>query len=589
MIFSTRRWIPVALCAVVLTAMFVLQVGTARQESQTIDEAVHLSAGLSYWRTGDFRLNPEHPPLIKMLAAVPLLFTQVVLPTNDATWRTWDQYAFGEVFLYQNILPPQTILLLGRLPIMLLSVLLGIWIFRASRDMFGDWGGVLSVTLYALEPGFIAHGHYITTDLGFTAFAFLAVVRLAKLLDQPTRKNWWWFGLALFIAGLSKFSALAWLGAILITMILLKFREPRHSVLQFKWLLKKILILLPFLALITWAIYGFDIRRRADDPRVTLLYAQRADYLANRPRPTSWAEKFAFDLGDHSSRLGKLVDSTADWPIPGYAFFRGAITVVGHSIGGQGSYLLGQFGEKGWWYYFPVAFITKTSPPVLVTFFALFSLVTTYLIRQRRIKKSWREIYTVVDRRWFILTAVPTIFFATSLLSHLNLGWRHIMPVYPFLFVLAGALTSPKIFPQKTLRIIVPLMLGLGMLIVQAKTYPNEIGYFNVFAGGSENGRNILLDSNLDWGQDLPKLASYMNQNNLSSIPFAYFGKADIPTFISTTPLPTDDDIAAGQIVHGPVAISIGRLHSPKNEFTWLRRLTPTARIGSSIYFYRLP
>jgi len=580
--------IPIMLCVILLTGMFVLQVSTAIQESQTIDEAVHLSAGLSYWQTGDFRLNPEHPPLIKMLAAIPLLFTQVTAPTNSILWQTWDQYPFGDLFLYHNALPPQTILFLGRLPIMLLSVLLGIWIFRMSREMFGDWGGVLSVGLYALEPGFIAHGHYVTTDLGFTAFAFLTLVRLTKLLDSPTRKNWVWFGVAMFVTGLSKYSAMAWLGAIIITLILLKFREPLHPALQFKKVFKKFLIVLPFIIIVTWAIYGFDIRRRADDPRVALLYSQRADYLATRPAPTSVLEKFAFDLGDRNSRLGKIVDRTASIPIPGYAFFRGFFTVIGHSIGGQGSYLLGQFGDKGWWYYFPIAYFSKTSTPTLIAFFAVVGIGIATIFHQYQQKKSWRRMFLDADRRWLVFTLIPTIFFLTSMTSHLNLGWRHIMPIYPYIFVLAGSLTARQIFPHYN-AIIIALVGIVSMIIVQVKTFPNEIGYFNSFAGGSKNGSNILMDSNLDWGQDLLKLTSFMKKNNLNSIPFIGYGYYDINAYLKADYVPNNADIANGLIPHGFIAIGVGLLISSDTSHNWLLTYEPYERLGSGIYVYLFP
>lgn len=585
------RHIPTILFAVVLIAMFALQVGTARQESQTIDEGVHLSAGLSYLRTGDFRLNPEHPPLIKMLAAIPLLFTNVTLPTNNITWQTWDQYQFGKVFLYQNTLAPQTILFLGRLPIMLLSILLGWWIFRASREMFGLWGGLLSVTLYALEPGFIAHGHYVTTDLGFTAFSFFSVIRLVKLLDQPTKKNALWYGLALFIAGLSKFSAIAWLGVLLITLLLLKLRERHHPVLQFRNVARIILIALPIVAIITWAIYGFDIRRRADDPRVTLLFAQRQDYLATHDVSNdSPLVRFVMErVGDRTNGIGAWLDRSQYWPTPGYAFFRGAITVVGHSIGGQEAYLLGKFSDTGWWYYFPVAFLTKTSTPTLLAFFSLVFVVGTYIFQRRRTSVSWRNIYIQSDRRWFIFIAVPTLFFLGSMMSHLNLGWRHIMPVYPYLFVLAGALTTTKVFPNPKLRFMVPLCLGLGMVVVQFMTYPNEIGYFNSFAGGSNNGQHILIDSNLDWGQDLPKLAAFMTQNNLATIPFAGYGFFELSSYLQATPLPTDSEVAVGNMPHDFVAISVGALVSRNPQYTWLNNYKPYQRLGSGIFIYRLP
>lgn len=585
------RHLPVVWCVVVLTAMFSIQFGTARQESQTMDEAVHLSAGFSYLKTRDFRLNPEHPPLIKLIAALPLLFTHATLPTNDSSWWRWDQYLFGDVFLYQNTLAPQTLLLLGRLPIMLLSVLLGVWIFRASRELFGPWGGALSVTLYALDPGFIAHGHYITTDLGFTAFAFLTVVRLVKLLDAPNRRNAIWFGLALLLAGLSKFSGLAFVLAIIITLGLFKLREHHHPALRFRRMMKAVLIALPFAAIVIWTIYGFDVRRRADDPRIAQLYAQRADYLTKHdPSTLSPLLRFVlFTVGNANQQNGSWLERTSHLPIPGYAFFRGLITVVGHSVGGQQSYLLGEYRDLGWWYYFPIAFLTKTPLPTLAAGSAIVVIVMVAAIRRRRAGATLRELARLGSRPWLLFLTVPSIFFLISMSSHLNLGWRHIMPVYPFLFVLAGVLTTPAVFPDGRWRRSVPLTLGLAMVFIQVRTYPNEIGYFNALAGGSWNGPDVLLDSNLDWGQDVFKLGPFLRQHQLESIPFLGYGRVPAERYAKVTHLPTTAEVAAAGSVHGFVAISVGQLMRKDGEYGWLRPLKPYAILGSGIYVYHLP
>lgn len=571
--------------------MFLLQVATARQESQTVDEGVHLSAGLSYWRTRDFRLNPEHPPLIKLIAAVPLIFSRAELPTDDPSWSTWNQYLFGDAFLYRNTLDPQTLLFLGRLPIMVLSVLLGWLIFATSRKLFGPWGGALSVVLYAFDPGFIAHGHYVTTDLGFTLFAFLAVVRLVTLLDHPGRRNAVLFGLAFVAAGLSKFSSLAFLVCVLVVFAFFRLRRPSPPSLGWRRVVRSTLIALPFAVVLVWAVYGFDVRRRADDPRIAQLYAQRTDYLSKHdPATLSPLYRFIlFTVGDTNAESGSWLERTSQWPIPGYAFFRGLITVVGHSIGGQEAYLLGEYRDTGWWYFFPVAFLTKTPLPTLFGAFGVLTIVCVALHRRWRSHRSWRDLLGTGSTEWFFFIGVPLVFFVISMMSHLNLGWRHIMPIYPFLFVLIGALAAPRVVPWPRLRRFVPLGMGVGMVLIQVMTYPNEIGYFNAAAGGSRNGPNILLDSSLDWGQDVAKLGPYLRRNGLASIPFLGYGRVPAERYFTPTHLPTSAEVRAGTTVHGYVAIGVGQLMRQDGEYDWLRAYTPIDVLGSGVYVYRLP
>lgn len=579
------------MAALLLGVILALQIGTAWQESQTIDEAVHLSAGLSYLTTGDFRLNPEHPPLIKELAALPLLFTTTKFPVNDVTWSQWAQYPLGSIFLYHNSLSAQTILFLGRLPIMFLTILLGWLIYRTSRKLFGDWGGVFSIALFALDPGFIAHGSLVTTDLGFALFSFWSVLRFKELLDHPTRTNALLLAAMLWITAMSKFSFIAFAAVLVIVALLFKIREHRHPALQIKRWLKYGLIALPIVALLTWSFYGFDIRRRIDDPRVKELYEQRVDYLQKNDVTTGSAlVRFVMThVGDKSTAVGAWIDRSSTISVPGYAFFRGAIAVIGHSIGGQQSFFRGEFRNTGWWYYFPAAILVKTPLPTLVSFLLVIIVAGVRLVRSRRSGLTWRELYTSSDRTWFLFLAVPIVFLGISMTSHLNLGWRHIMPIYPYFFVLSGSLVSPSVLRQKALRIALPLLVVSGLVMVQIQTFPNELGYFNSIAGGSANSHIWLLDSNLDWGQDLPKLAAFMKQNQITTMPFAYYGWAKVSYFTTTTALPTTDQINAGTTVHGYVAISLGQLYRPEQPYSWLLQYTPIATLGSSIAVYNLP
>lgn len=578
-------------CLLVLSIMLSIEVSTAVQESQTYDEGVHLAAGLSYWRTGDFRLNPEHPPLVKLLASVPLLFTRASLPTGDSSWSRVDEWAFSDIFLYENSLSPQTMLMLGRLPIMILSLFLGWWIFKASREMFGTLGGSLSVTLYAFDPSIIAHGRYITTDLAFTALSFLSIYRLGKLLQHPSRANALYFGSVFVAATLTKFSMIAFAAATIGGLVLLKLHAPSHPFLRPKKVLKWVGIALPVSLMVIWACYGFDFRRPNDDPRIAQLYEQRQQLVeSTNTKSLPPVERLVVNgLGNPATRIGSVVERLKSYRYPLYTFFRGATAVLGHAAGGHTTYLLGSVSTKGWWYYFPVAFFTKTPLPTLIAFVGILALVTALAVRLRKRAGSIRSAFRSLDARWILYTSVPTFFFVISLFSHLNLGWRHLMPVYPFLFVLAGSLVALRSSRLRLLSTAVALLLMVNIALIQFGTYPNEIGYFNSLVGGSRNGPRILLDSNLDWGQDLPKLSDFVRKHQIQALPFAYYGRARVSAYMTeAVALPTFDEVQEQGEPHGYVAISVSELIRQDGAYRWLWKFHPETVLGSGIYVYKL-
>lgn len=573
-----------------LAIMGGIEVRTAWLESPTIDEAVHLSSGYSYWLTGDFRMNPEHPPLMKLLSAVPLLFTSAELPLDHPSWAGWNQWEFGDQFLFQNQVPVTTLLLLGRLPTIALSLVLGWWIFSVSRSLFGPWAGVFSLTLYATDPNIIAHSRFITTDLGFTALAFASIHRLVLLLQRPNRNNAIFFGFALFGAGMMKFSGIAWVVIILLLISLVKLIWPFSSALRWRIVWRWIAWFLPLSVMVLWGLYGFDIRRPADDPRIHQLYQQREELLrVTDPASLPPLERFAVErLGDRTVTIGSWLERAAQYPIPAYGFLRGFFAVIGHSIGGQEAYLFGQYQSHGWWYYFPVAFLVKTPLPTLV---AVLAIVLIGLARLRLMKRrfgSWLNALQRTSLPVFIFAFVPVAFLAISTSSNLNLGWRHIMPIYPFLFVLAGFLTRVPA-PRRFVGLRPALLLGLAAVLIQIGTYPNELGYFNATIGGHHRGPRILLDSNLDWGQDLPKLQREVERRDIQRLPFAFYGRADVQAYVpAAVSLPTSDDVRRHGRPVGLVAISVGQLYRQDRLFDWLWSEIPQTIVGSSIYLYQL-
>ena len=188
--------------------MFFMEFTSVLQENQTIDEGSHLSSGYTYITTGDFRLNPEHPPLIKELSALPLLLLPIESPLNHPSWDEQNQWEFGRQFLYNNTVDADLILLLGRLPIMLLSLLLGVFIYKWTSKLWGRETGLIALLLYVFEPNILAHSRYVTTDLAATLFFFLTMYFLDKYFGTFSRKNLLQFVVIFAIAQFVKFSAI---------------------------------------------------------------------------------------------------------------------------------------------------------------------------------------------------------------------------------------------------------------------------------------------------------------------------------------------------------------------------------------------
>lgn len=592
MIYQLRNRLPVLIVIVFLLCMFIVEVSTAARESQIIDEAVHIASGASYWLTGDYRMNPEHPPLIKLIATLPLAIARVSTFTDNVAWIHWNEWEYGDYFLYHNIFSVQTLLMLCRIPIMLLSIALGWLIFKASSELFGQWGGVVSVAFYSFDPNIIAHSRYVTTDLGFTVFAFLSIYCLAKVLQHPSVRNGVWFIVSFFAMSMAKFSSLPFTLIIILLIVLIKIVHRDHAALQWRTIRRWLAISVPLLLLSTWMLYGFDIRAPSNDPRIRQLYSQREEYLsAHDPQTLPPLERFVMTtMGDRGQDLGQWLERSSSIRIPGYAFFRGFFTVIGHNIGGQESYLLGHVSERGWWYYFPVAFITKTPFPTLIAILGMFLVCCAGSITAIR-KRTWLRTVRALPFSVVLYVLTPVLFFGISMGSHLNLGWRHIMPIYPFMFVLIGSLVKLPGIEHFKFGTIIPVVLACNLAAIQFVTYPNEIGYFNNLIGRSTNGPHYLLDSNLDWGQDLPKLVEYVRANNINRLPFAYYGRATVSYYLpQAVALPTTADVQnnPASFPHGTVAISIGELLRKDKAYSWLWQFTPHTVVGSSIYIYSI-
>ncbi|MBI2984471.1 MAG: glycosyltransferase family 39 protein [Candidatus Kerfeldbacteria bacterium] len=551
----------------------------AWQDSQTTDEAVHLAAGVSYWRTGDWRLNPEHPPLTKLLAAIPLLaLRQLHLPLDRPAWSERNQWLFGAAMVYGSIagpFGPRLIMWLGRWPMIVLWGAIGLLIYSWSRQRWGPTGGLVSLTFFAFDPNWLGHGHLVTNDVAAAGFFFASVWALDRLARTPTWSRVLILTVLFAAAQLSKFSNLIlW---IIIPLVGAVIASRGHSLFRWRWWWRMMVSLALITPVLIWTTYGFEIERIDQDPRINQLWQERqwlleSGQIAEQRSIVQQLVRWT----DPNSASGQWVTSVLQHSIPAYSYWRGVFSTMTHNYAGHAAYLFGQFSLLGWWYYFPVALAVKTP---LVTVVLL--LVAGWLGWER-----WRR-----HRRWpddvWLLGLPPLLYFLWSLTSHINIGLRHIFPVYPFLWLWLGSLAAQPWPRWPGLRHWV-IGLGLSLSVMTAfRAGSNTIGYFNALVGGTAGGHRVLLDSNLDWNQDLWRLRSFLNRQRFPEVHIVLFGSVPLEKiFPGAKPVLTDDDVGRGRRPSGVVTISAGQLYNVNGPFKWLRSKSPQWRIGSSILVY---
>ena len=476
-----------------------LTVGSFTRKSATWDEPFPVTGGYAALKFGDYRWSADHPPLLKMWCALPLLATPDVkfdlatsAVTNNVDWMFFRQMQGAAQFLYQQN-DAERILYRARFMNALLGVLLGVLVFCWARELFGFWPATATLVLYCFEPNILAHAGLATTDFGIACFLFGAVYFLWRTTRQFT--TWNVVGLSAFVAlaAVSKFSAIL-LGPILGVLLLCR-----------AWKKLPLLLLLAVVAYAAiWTAYSFRYP-------VSARYGERLRLQD---------EKYIRDRVPTMTKVMSWVDDHRLLPnacTEGFLFNQAQMQQ-------RSAFLAGHYSIKGWWFFFPAAFLIKTPIPLLLL------CVTGLVLCVRRYKN-------LVSDGLFLLLP-PALFLGAAMAARINIGLRHILPVYPFVILLAGMAVAQA--QSRFRRIAVCALLAVAAteaLLV----FPDYLAYFNSFVGGSCNGYKYLVDSNLDWGQDLKGLKPWLDRHNTNAEPvhLSYFGTAQ-PSYyrIQATRLP---------------------------------------------------
>ncbi|HLA78506.1 MAG TPA: glycosyltransferase family 39 protein [Vicinamibacteria bacterium] len=514
-----KAWRPSRTVApLLLAACAVLALDAARGDSITTDEPVHLVAGESVWRTADFRLSPDHPPLGRLWAALPLRFLSHQWPPPEApAWQRGDFWEMGWLWL-SELNDGDRLILPARTMIVALLLILCLLVQSTAKSLFGGRAALLALAMAALDPTLLAHGHYVTTDLAMALLALTSLVTWARMLDRPTPGRIMAAASSLAGAALIKFSWIALIPALgaMVALAILR-SDPGTRRRQALRLSAILLGLATWLVLGIWAGYGFRYSAFCERDRTTALMTAAPDFGA--ALPTSMAEAWETVLHDPSTAKprGDAVSAGLGWArehrlLP-EAYLFGMAAARKQSLY-RSAYLMGRHSVTGWPWYFPVAFLIKT-PLVTILLF----LAGLLAIAQRRVPLG--EPLLAAGLLVFGLT-----YGAAALVSHLNIGQRHLLPLYPIVFLVASAAASW--WPTRLGKILLGAA-ACWLTGTAAWTHPHQLAYFNELVGGARNGHLYLTDSNLDWGQDLKRLAEYGRRHPEKTLFLARSGEAPMP------------------------------------------------------------
>jgi len=560
----------------VFSVIFIgLAVNSYMRESATVDEPHHLTAGYAALTLRDYRVDVEHPPVVRMWAALPLLFKPgVTFDTEDPLWRGGDFPRFSREFLYRQS-DADSVLGCGRFMIVLLGVFLGWLVFFWAREMFGFWPAVIGLGLYATEPNILAHAGLVTTDFGITLFFFGTIYFLWRTSRRLSPGNVAGLVACCSLAVVAKFSGLLLAPVVVILLVIRvcrgdpwgsdfgRTREYPGRSLKLCGIVALLILLLAEGSFFTiWAGMGF---------RYLAAPAQLGSNSIILTKPT---------LIKAAPRLSAAINWIDQRHLLPNAYTQGFL--FGQvKAQDRPSFLMGRFSPTGWWYYFPLAFLFKTSITVLILFGIALVLCAV----------NWK---TLLDNEaWYLIPIA--VYLGVAMRSSINIGLRHILPIYPFVILACGkpisALQS-RVSPRWLLLLLVPAALEL------ATVYPHCLAFFNQACGGPRHGLMLLADSNVDWGQDLKGLKQWMDKAHVQHINLSYWGNA-LPQYyhIPYTCLPKSSDFlstpghAGEPRWPGYVAVSAFQFRDAGREdiralYDPLLQREPAAVIGYSIYVY---
>jgi len=596
--------------ALLLGAMFALALTSLRDEAPTFDEQGFLVRGLAYLRGeangGSRAIRVGHPLGLNALNAALLVDDPaVLLPSEELAKGETDFHHPAGLFLWEIGNDVGRTMFLARAPTIWLGLLLAAIAGRWAGQMAAGWGvgrraagaaGLTALALVALDPNVLAHMRLVTTDLGLAAGAALAGYTLWRFLRRPSLASTVVAGVGLGLLQNTKFTAL---------------------------------LFLPLFGLIiVLALWGW---RRAIDRRLVLFvfFVYPAVGVL-----TLWAAN-GFQVGPLREPL-PLLGTLGGVTVPLSHHLDQLLDIGGRLQVGTPAFLLGRYSDSGWWWYFAVAFALKTPLPTLILLLFSFLRIAKMVIpKLQRGRPASEEADSAVvtqlapsasedaDSALTVRHSPPRAFdlaallipaggyFAIALTTDINLGYRHLLPVLPFLYVLIGVVVAhavEKVVGRAETRLALigraaPALLLLWLAAATVWIHPHFLSYFNFIAGGPDNGWRALVDSNIDWGQDLSRLKTWLDENGVERVWLSYFGEARPEYYgiaydgLDSFPPRLMNPAARPFYPHDPApgwyAISATTLQgvhfADHDQFRFFREREADDKVGYSIFLYNVP
>lgn len=593
----------------------------AWNQSITIDESAHLAAGLSNLQLNRFELYAVNPPLVKMVAALPVLKMHAVTNWSSAgsVYGSRNEFLFGNSFVEQNSSRSPSLYRAARLACLPFGIL-GLWMcYRWGCDLHGERGGLLAAVSWAFSPLILGHGSLITPDVPAAATGMLAIYRFRMWLNATSVWNAMWLGIFAGIALLTKFT---W--APLFPVIGLLGWIAWRAGQCFRWSvlrrdLWQLLVTSVAALYVVNTLYGFDRS-----------FTKLGEYeFVSSEFTKSPASARPQDLDKSGDRVNRF---TGTWlgtiPVPLPMCFLQGIDVQRRDFepGRMGqSYLMGEWKVGGWWYYYVMGLLVKEPLGWLILLAMSFVSCFPRLLAALRVRRATQINMNTADGslqpahvpwREYVILLLPAVlvFVLVSRESGFNHHVRYIIPALPFLFVFASRLavfTARSRIGQSCVSVLIAWQLASVLWYG-----PYWLSYFNEIAGGPENGDQWLLSSNIDWGQDLLNLKTWQEQHpeadplftvvNSQYSPTVFGVKVQLPEFLTRKPdgPNVEGSLAAESYRPEPgwYAISVTALHGARGSVfspsstsranparvAWFKDRTPIDRVGYSIRIYHV-
>ena len=571
-----------------LIIMFITAFFSMKGDSLTFDELAHIPAGYSYLTEKDYRINSEHPPLIKDIPALPLIFLNLNFPNDHPTWLQeeaapawWTQFNLGKEFIYRSGNNPGEIIFWSRLAMIGLLIFLGWLLFWWTKRITNNTVAIAVLTLFTFSPTFLAHGRLVNTDVGAVLGSVIAIIFWLKFLENPTWKNVLFGGIAFGIAMLFKFSLVLLIPFFIVITFIYALLFSKSLLHYFK---KSLIVCLLGFILIIWPVYQFHIWNYPPEQQLRDTIAD----ISGHPIP------LAKDLDIWMTKQG-LLRAPAQ-------YLRGLLMASQRTSWGNTTYFLGEISADSWWYYFPLIYFLKVplgfNALLLITFITFFVILWKIGKRKEQLLNMVRQYFWMVALFLWII-----VYWVAAIGGNLNIGVRHLLPVFPFTYILMTFIIYQglKSISQIKLRKIVTILLCFLFLCYissSASAFPHYLSYYNKIGGGTEQGYKIAGDSNYDWGQDFYRLLAFVEKEQIEKIYLDYFGGEDEKywlgeKFIKLNPKEIKEPpkgwlaVSVNQFMGG-TANPAPHFDQETGYYNWLKDYTPSARAGYSIFIYKI-